>query len=53
MKINNKKLIMPIFSKEDNFWKMNKKDIERISKLLKIPRKVEVIFANDTFPKEK
>ena len=53
MKINNKKIIIPVFSKEDDFWKMDKKDIEKFSKLLKTPRKVEVIFANDTFPKNK
>ena len=53
MKINNKKLIKPIFSKEDAFWKMDKKNIEKFSKLLKTPRKVEIIFANDTFPKNK
>lgn len=53
MKINNKKLITPVFSKEDDFWKIDKKNIEKFSKLLKTPRKVEVIFANDTFPKNK
>ena len=53
MKINNKKLIKSVFLKEDDFWKMDKKSIEKISKLLKTPRKVEIIFANDIFPKEK
>lgn len=53
MKINNKKLIMPVFSKEDDFWKMDKKDVEKFSKLLKTPRKVEVILADDIFPKNK
>lgn len=53
MKFNNKKLIMPVFSKEDDYWKMDKKNIEKFSKLLKTPRKVEVIFADDIFPKEK
>ena len=53
MKINNKKLITSVFSTEDDFWKMDKKDIEKFSKLLKIPRKVEIIFANNIFPKEK
>ena len=53
MKINNKKLTTIIFSKEDDFWKMDKKNIEKFSKLLKTPRKVEVILADDTFPKEK
>ena len=53
MKFNNKKLIMPVFSKEDDYWKMDKKNIEKFSKLLKTPRKVEVIFANDTFSEEK
>ena len=53
MKINNRKLVTPFFSKEDDFWKMDEKNIEKFSKLLKIPRKVEVIFANDIFPKEK
>ena len=53
MKFNNKKLIKPVFSKEDDFWKMNKKDVEKFSKLLKTPRKVEVILADDIFPKEK
>ena len=53
MKINNKKLTATIFSKKDNFWKMDKKDIEKNQKLLKTPRKVEVILADDIFPKEK
>lgn len=53
MKINNKKLIMPVFSKEDDFWTMDKKDVEKFSKLLKTPRKVEVILADDIFPKNK
>lgn len=53
MKINNKKLIKTIFSKEDDLWKMDKKDIEKTSKILKTPRKVEVILADDIFPKEK
>jgi hypothetical protein len=52
MKINNKKLITSVFSKEDDFWKMDKKDVEKFSKLLKTPRKVEIIFANDIFPKK-
>ena len=52
MKINNKKLITPVFSKEDTFWKIDKKDIKKFSKVLKTPRKVEVIFANDIFPKK-
>ena len=53
MKINNKKLIKSVFSKEDDLWKMDKKDIEKNQKLLKTPRKVEVILADDIFPKEK
>lgn len=53
MEINNKKSIKSIFSKEDDFWKMDKKDVEKFSKLLKTPTKVEIIFANDIFPKEK
>lgn len=53
MKINNKKLTTTIFAKEDTFWKMDKKNIEKFSKILKTPRKVEIIFANDIFPKEK
>lgn len=31
---------------------MDKKDVEKFSKLLKTPRKVEIIFANDIFPKK-
>ena len=53
MKINNKKLIKFVFLKEDDFWKMDKKSIEKFSKLLKTPRKVEIIFANDIFSKRK
>ena len=53
MKINNKKLIKSVFLKEDDFWKMDKKNIEKFSKFLKTPRKVEVILADDIFPKEK
>lgn len=53
MKINNKKITIPVFSKEDDFWKMDKKDIEKNQKLLKTPRKVEVILADDIFPKNK
>ena len=53
MKINNKKLITPVFSKEDDFWKMDKKDLEEFVKISeKIPRKSEIIFATDPFPKE-
>lgn len=53
MKINNKKLIMPVFSKEDDFWKMDMKNLEEFVKISeKTPRKSEIIFATDPFPKE-
>lgn len=53
MKINKKKLIIPVFSEEDYLWKMDRKNLEEFVKISKkTPRKCEIIFATDPFPKE-
>lgn len=54
MKINKKKLIIPVFSEKDYLWKMDMKDLEEFVKISeKTPRKSEIIFATDPFPKKK